>query len=44
MDDARAAFAEAREGLLAAGLQHETVDVDAGWPTAQPSRVTSRRR
>ena len=30
VDDARAAFAEAREGLLAAGLEHETVDVDAG--------------
>jgi len=27
---ARAALAEAREGLLAAGLEHETVDVDAG--------------
>jgi tetratricopeptide (TPR) repeat protein len=30
VDDARVAFAEAREGLLAAGLEHETVDVDAG--------------
>ena len=25
-----AAFAEAREGLLAAGLEHETIDVEAG--------------
>ena len=30
VDDARAALSEAREGLLAAGLEHETVDVDAG--------------
>ena len=30
VDDARAALSEAREGLLAAGLEHEAVDVDAG--------------
>ena len=30
VDDARAAFAEAREGLLAAGLEHEMLDVEAG--------------
>ena len=30
VDDARVAFAEAREGLLAAGLEHEAIDVEAG--------------
>jgi len=30
VDDARVAFGEAREGFLAAGLEHEAVDVEAG--------------
>jgi tetratricopeptide (TPR) repeat protein len=30
VDDARGAFVEAREGLLAAGLEHEAIDVEAG--------------
>jgi class 3 adenylate cyclase/tetratricopeptide (TPR) repeat protein len=30
VDEARAAFAQAREGLLAADLENETLDVDAG--------------
>jgi class 3 adenylate cyclase/predicted ATPase len=30
VDDARVAFGEAREGLVAAGLEHEALDVEAG--------------